>query len=241
LGLITGRPQFRLYGDAHVKARPLRKFGRRFAPDPRDHEFPLHAVLPRKSERVQRYWKDDYWRGNQGQTPRCVAYGSLHWLHTGPVLPKSSKKPAVTPAKLYGLAQQLDEFPGTDYDGSSVRGGIKALKQLGFVGSYHWARTLEDVVRCVLDVGPVIIGVNWYQGMCEPAADGIVVPEGELVGGHCVCLTGANRKTRRLRFLQSWEPNWGDAGHGYLSFEAFARLLAEQGEACLATEIGRAA
>ena len=221
--------------------RSSKRFGRRFAPDARDREFPLRALLPRKSQRVERYWKDDYWRGNQASTPRCVAYGGLHWLHTGPILPKAAKKPAVGPAKLYALAQQLDEWPGQDYDGTSVRGGIKALKQLGFVASYHWATKLEDVVRCVLDVGPVIIGVAWYEGMCEPKADGLCFPTGELVGGHCVCLTGASRQTGRLRFLQSWEPDWGNAGHGYLGFDDFARLLAEDGEACLATEIGRSA
>jgi hypothetical protein len=217
-----------------------RQFGRRFAPDKRDKKFPLRGMLPKASERTSRSWTDNLWRGNQGNTPRCVGFGCVHWLHAAPIVPKGKKVPAVTPAKVYSLAQKLDEWPGEDYDGTSVRGGIKALQQLGYVQSYYWAATVEDSVRCVIDQGPLIIGINWYEGMCDPKADGLCYPTGECVGGHCVCVTGASRLTKQLRFLQSWNPSWGDHGHGYLSFDDFGQLLKEDGEACLAIEIGRA-
>ena len=133
-----------------------RRFGRIHAPDPRDASYPMRALLPAvPSTRTQRYWSATGWWGDQKDTPECVAYAWLHWLEDGPVPQRSAPPPIILPDVLYHDAQDRDEFPGTNYDGTSVRGAVKALVARGFVKNYHWAQTLEDIVQALLEVGPV--------------------------------------------------------------------------------------
>src|SRR5712671_7038584 len=133
---------------------PDHGLGRIYKPDARDANFPMRALLPTMpSTRTYRYWSASGWWGDQGQTPQCVAYAWLHFLEDGPI-PQGGKNPppVVVPATLYKLAQQKDETPGENYDGTSTRGGVKAVQSLGFVSAYHWATSLDDVVQALLEV-----------------------------------------------------------------------------------------
>src|SRR5215217_2541716 len=107
--------------------------GRLASVDERDKAFPLRALLPaRASTRVWRYWNTQGWRGDQGETSQCVGYAWTHWLHAGPTTqPKPA--PIVRPQDVYMGAQRVDEWPGEDYEGTSVRAGAKALQARGFV------------------------------------------------------------------------------------------------------------
>jgi hypothetical protein len=220
-----------------------RRLGRLYAKDKNDKKFPLKALLPRrKSQRTSRSWYDAYWNGNQGNTPKCVGYGWTHWLEDAPVIPGSKTHPAVDPNKVYKLAQQLDEWPGTNYDGSSVRGGAKAIRKLGFISAYHWAANLDEIIQWILEKGPVVVGTIWTEDMFTPNASGLIVPTGEVVGGHCYDLNGVSTITRKFRAKNSWGTSWGKGGHAYIKFEDMNTLLfpssGEPGEACVATEKG---
>lgn len=213
-----------------------RQYGRLPAPDDRDHGYSVLRLGVKPSGRTSRYWPDNRWWGDQGSHPHCVAYAWLHFLSDGPVYQRPPY-PNVKPPKLYDLAQTLDEFPGDDYDGTSVRGGAKALRRLGYVGDFLWAFDLAAVVNTILEVGPVVIGVNWYEGMERPNRAGVIRATGKVLGGHAVVLNGVNTSTAALRVKNSWGRSWGNEGRASLPFEDFERLLREDGEACLATEI----
>ena len=200
--------------------------GRRLKRDPRDEEYPLSALLPRRSSRRTRYWNDSRYWGNQRSTPQCVAYAWLHWLEDGPLHPSGRRVPAIRPAQLYREAQQADEFPGEDYEGSSVRGGAKALAARGLIHSYHWAHGVDDVV----------LGINWYDGMFTTDARGFVQVRGPLAGGHAIECNGVSLDGRFLRLKNCCGRLWGDQGRARLRFADLERLLAEEGEACLAVE-----
>src|SRR5215207_9647176 len=72
---------------------------------------------------------------HQGNTPQCVGYSAKRWLLASPL--PNTKGPTAT--ELYHGAQDNDEWPGTDYPGSSVRGVFRFLQQEGNVGEYGWA------------------------------------------------------------------------------------------------------
>src|SRR5436189_70085 len=74
--------------------------------------------------------------------------------------------------------------------------------------AYRWAFSLDDVLHAVSQVGPVVIGCNWYEGMMEPDSTGIVHPTGDVVGGHCVLVRGVAVKREWVRFRNSWG-DWG--------------------------------
>ncbi len=208
-------------------------FGRLHAPDERDARYPMRALLAPEPLRTYRYWNRRGPVGDQGDEPSCVGWAWWHWLRCGPAWPKNVPTP--NPLDIYHEAQTLDEWPGEDYDGTSVRGGAKAIANL--VTEYRWAQTIEDVIEWVLHRGPVVMGTNWYSGMMNPSDYGDrCEPSGVVVGGHAYCITGCNIKRGIARLLNSWGPGWAGDGAAAIDLEDLERLLREDGEACTAVE-----
>lgn len=214
--------------------------GRRHAPDDRDKAYLLQA--PRKtSAPTSRTWTS-FGVLDQGATSMCVAYAGTKYLTSSPI----RNKPPMPPADLYRQAQLVDEWPGEDPDsGTSVRALFKVLKRIGYVKEYRWAYDVETLVQQVLGVGPVVCGTNWYYDMMDPDRWGYIQPTGSSMGGHAWLIIGASR-TRvnpdktfgAVRMINSWGPNWGPQnGRAWITFRDLAKLLNEDGEACVATEI----
>jgi hypothetical protein len=212
-------------------------FGRLQAPDARDQNYPMRTLLPiEASVRTFRYWNQSQWYGDQGPTPQCVGYAWAHWLEDGPTTQRGTA-PIVAPERIYHGAQDVDEWPGIDYEGTSVRAGAKVLQGLGFIQNYYWGFTLEEVVQCLLDRGPVVVGTNFYVRMLTPDPAGFVQIGGAIVGGHAYVLNGVNTKAAVVRLKNSWGRSWGSGGSALITFDDMARLLSEDGEACIAVEV----
>jgi hypothetical protein len=212
-------------------------FGRLRAVDPRDLNFPMRAMFAVPSARPYKYWNQSQWYGDQGATSQCVAYSCIHFLEDGPVTHKNVAPPVIAPDWLYGEAQKVDEWEGENYDGTSVRAGFKVLEREKYIKEYRWAAILGDIIECVLEKGPVVMGTNWYESMMKPDPLGVLSVEGDVAGGHAWLINGVNTKTRIFRMKNSWGRGWGDGGSGWISFNDVDRLLHEAGEACIATEL----
>jgi hypothetical protein len=208
---------------------------------------PTTALPPR----TYKYWSMSKYKLNQGSLPHCVAYAWLHLLLDSPVTYTDTiKKQGITEAiikagatSLYDAAQKVDEWPGEDYDGTSVAAGAKVLienisPRLGatLVKSVSWGLSLTGILDALLFQGPVVFGSNWYESMFTPDASGLVTISGAVAGGHAYLLNGINMTTRRVRFKNSWGADWGKGGLGYMGFDTLERLLNEQGEAALVIE-----
>jgi Cysteine protease len=216
---------------------PDRGLGRRFAPDPRDANFPMRTALPAApSTRTYRYWNANGFWFDQGDQPICVGAAWCHWLEDGPVTQRGSA-PVLRPLEIYAAAQKVDEWPGEDYGGTSVRAGAKVLQARGFITEYRWASTIQEIVAALLDVGPVVVGTNWYADMFEPDEAGLLHIGGGLAGGHAYVLDGISMPHKLIRMKNSWGRGWGKDGFAYLAFEDVDDLLHEDGEAALAVEI----
>lgn len=204
-----------------------RKFGRLVSPDPRDRMF---QVRRSRSSRVRRYWNDSAVWYDQGETSSCVGHAWAHWAANSPIVQR------INPFGVYTFSQYLDEYAGEDYEGTSVRAGAKVMKALGFIAEYRWATTLQLAIDALLEQGPVVVGTNWYEGMMEPDRDGFIHPTGEVVGGHGYLWNGVDVAKRRIRVKNSYGRKWGQRGRAWLSFDDAKRLIAEDGEVCLALE-----
>lgn len=134
---------------------------------------------------------------------------------------------------LYSKATELDPFTGTylpDDTGSNGLSVAKAAQKAGLISGYVHALSLDDVIAA-LQTSPVIVGTNWYSGMDDPDAAGLVVASGSVRGGHEYLCRGVDLQRMLLHFDNSWGSAWGNKGSFTYSFDTMTRLLSEDGDA----------
>lgn len=217
-------------------------FGRIYAPDSRDRRFPMRLVLEETPFPTILEKRDRVYRSgpvlDQGQTGTCVGHGWAGWLQGAPLMTKTGPAPFA----IYDAAILIDEWNDNDYDpgrqfGTSVRAGVQVLQSLAHVKSYVWAESVDDIRAWHLaGLGTVVLGLNWYEGMMETTDFGYIYATGGVVGGHCIKSTGWSDKRDALRIQNSWGVSWGQFGRAWIPRKDLEFLLADQGEACAATE-----
>lgn len=220
--------------------------GRRFAPDPRDRDYPLRQAVPRNLTGRRYWWDSGAWL-DQGFTGTCVGHGWAHWVEDSPITPEGT----IDPYGIYRDACLIDEWTENDDQGldwgTSVRAGAKVLVSRGVCSGYLWAFDLQTLIDAVLSKGPVVVGTNWYDSMFEPrsAKDAagntrqmlLIDADAQVVGGHCYVLNGVDTEARVFRVKNSWGRNWGANGRASIRFGAMERLLLEDGEGCMAQQV----
>ena len=168
---------------------------------------------------------------DQGSEGACPGFGTAHELASDPVrVPRVTARMA---RKIYNLAKTLDQWPGEDYEGSSVLAAAKAAKQLGYYQEYRWSFDIDDLLQALCTIGPAIIGIPWYEGMENVDRKGFLHPDGLWVGGHCFCLRGWNNDREAFVGRNSWGRSWGCNGDFNISYPDLKKLLKEDGEACI--------
>jgi hypothetical protein len=207
--------------------------------DVRDLNYPLSAWLPEKTFIDQKNWWNNGWWGNQGKTSCCVIYSWSHWIEDGPVIQDdipNRSKPMLDISKFYHKCQLNDNIPGENYNGTTVRAGAKILQKLGIIQEYRWAASIDDMIKCLLTIGPMVVGTRWYSNMFHPSHEGIITTTGSFAGGHAYLINGVNINKNLFRIKNSWGKSWGIEGQAFISFDDFDKLLKSGGEACMALE-----
>lgn len=171
------------------------------------------------------------WMGDQRETSECVGYSCTALLRSTP-----GQHTHWPPLNLYEGARRHDEYPGEDYNGSSVKGGMKWLEKNGEIASYHLTKNWDEVIDWLARKGPVVFGTDWYEGMFTMDGNGFISPQGAKAGGHAYLIYGyvlSKEPTRSyLKVWNSWGPGWGYfKGTAKLSRADAENLLAAQGEA----------
>ncbi len=238
--------QHKISSETLTKEQKQRLLGHHSKPDLRDHKFAL--MRPRISGITSRmHFARKPW--NQGYTSRCVEYSSLKYLEAGPV--RNIKNVPFIPGgggtlDFYEQCKLVDEWPGTDYDGTSVRAAMKVLQEHGYIGDYLWAWDIATVTAYLLTTGPMVFGTMWTESMFDPDSKGFldVMKNPTQAGGHAYLGIGVNTtlkcpdKTKgAIRIMNSWGEAWGDGGRAWIPLSQFDMLLKEDGEAACATEI----
>src|SRR5213592_1612886 len=146
-----------------------RVFDWRGSNDPGKQRFPFMASeAPIPAPTKVKEWAAAYVRIDQGREGACVGFGFTNEALASPTRvrpPGNASGPVKVEAanqwalKWYHLAQDRDEWPGSDYDGTSVNAGAKVAKEAGSVDSYRWANSLDDLRSALATEGPVPIGI----------------------------------------------------------------------------------
>lgn len=228
------------------------RLGRLVGSDPRSANYPLRALV-----RAEYYERTRLWYLpstvpplNQGERGSCVGMGVTNELRYTPVpIPIPGDPNVFAEQEIYWGAQRRDGLPGGAYpgaendgglyEGTYVTAGLEEARARGYITEYRWAESEPDLAIGLGWVGPAVIGVNWHEGMMDVDDCGYLWPDGQVVGGHCVCVVGFSVKRGDYTIAQSWG-GWGMHGSGRarVTRPVMARLLAENGEAAIVT--GRA-
>lgn len=197
--------------------------------DEKSRAFPIRTLLPAKTPRSYT------WRGyrvlDQGREGACVGFGWAHELLARPVVIQGVTEQ--TALDIYHRAQQLDEYPGENYSGTSVLAGAKTVSEKHYLDEFRWGFSLNDLILTLGYHGPVVLGLNWYTGMMNTDADGRIHVTGQIEGGHCVLADSVRVAARTISGPNSWGYDWGLSGRWTISFDDMERLLGEQGEQCI--------
>jgi Papain family cysteine protease len=209
--------------------------------DERSRNYPMRAIIGQPAK-TAKLWREGPVL-DQGSEGACVGFGWTAELLAQPFVPASV--PTVPVAQnfaleVYNSAKRIDEWAGENYDGTSVLAGAKVIQQKGFIGGYRWCFGIEDVRDSVIAHGPVVIGIPWFSGMYETGKWGIVNVTGDMVGGHCITITGyhprkwtPSGRVEAFRWRNSWGTSYGRNGSGWIRYDDLALLLKDQGEACV--------
>jgi hypothetical protein len=212
--------------------------------DPRSRNFPVRAALPVQAERRKKLWLASRTRLDQGYEGACSGFAWGAELLASPRPAQLGSDPNQFARYIYREAQKIDEWEGENYEGTSVLAGAKVVKRLGHIESYRWAFGIDDVIDALVTLGPVVIGIPWYEEMYETRPSGLVKMGGRIVGGHAITLTGYHPGIRLfkeswttrfevVKWRNSWGKEYGRNGDGYIRVSDLASLLADYGEACV--------
>ena len=109
--------------------------------DSRSKDYPIRSIINQKDIEVKSvYWKEGTIL-DQGREGACVGFAWTGELLTGPVAPKQQPSEELGNSlalSCYKRAQKIDQWPGEDYEGTSVLAGAKIMQQEGFIDSYIW-------------------------------------------------------------------------------------------------------
>lgn len=207
----------------------IRKLDRVVKFDERSRAFPIRALIAADTPRSYT-WRCDV-NLDQGSEGACTGFSVSQEAAARPKVVKGITNQIAI--EVYHRARQIDEWPGEDYDGSSVLAAMKAGMERKWYKQYRWAFGEADLALAIGRAGPAVLGINWYEGMFDTDAAGMISPTGEIAGGHAILCNGYNVKKKLYRLHNSWGSSWGINGEAFISAADMSRLLKEDGEACI--------
>lgn len=213
--------------------------------DSRSLDYTVGAQLAlADSEIVPKHWKAGPTL-DQAQEGACVGFGWTQELMSSP----HPFYPDVEVGNYYAREYYHeclvnDEYPGEADTGTSVLAGAQTAVRRDLMDEYWWCTSIEEMRDAVITLGPVVIGIPWYSYMYQPPLSGLINVGGDLVGGHCILVDEyhpdkrLNHEDYNSRFEvfgvhNSWGPDWGNNGRGYLRFEDMRDLVKNYGEMCV--------
>lgn len=219
-----------------------RRLGRHVNHDPRSLAYPFKATgVPLTS---QRWSTADTPILDQGDVGSCTGNATVGALLCQPfnATLNDSQRASLDEqlaVQIYSAATKTDPIPGSYPPNDTGSDGVdvaKAAKALGYIHGYTHAFTLQDALTA-LSIGPIIIGIHWYEGFDDPDGTGMVKIAGRVRGGHEVCLDQIDVDDKTVWLRNSWGMSFGVHGRAQMAWDTFDELLHERGDATVFTPL----
>jgi len=185
---------------------------------------------------------------DQGAEGTTVGF-SVAYVMQAEIKAKLGKAVTISARGIYVLAKRYDEWPGEDYEGTSVTGALKALKEVGGYLESRWPynhKTAPDKITDFkisgfssiangtqgiineLKRGKVVIAqITIADEFDKVLKDGRVVIKAhrQVLGGHSVVIVGFDPTRSEFRFANMWGTSWGDKGFGIIRDSDLTKIL----------------
>jgi hypothetical protein len=189
---------------------------------------------------------------DQGQEGACTGFALAAAIHrllkVNPDTTDGRRR--VSPQMLYTMARRHDEWPGEDYEGSSLRGALRGFYNCGVCSETLWgikqqdvtlasardARTttlgayyrlrpnLSDYHAAINETGVIYVSASVHEGWENPAG-GKIKPGGEETGGHAFVIVGYTDAGFWIQ--NSWGKDWGKGGLALWEYCDWARCITD--------------
>ncbi|NWK55526.1 C1 family peptidase [Verrucomicrobiaceae bacterium N1E253] len=187
---------------------------------------------------------------NQGKEGACTGFALTAVIDFLNQKRKSDLR--VSARMVYEMAKKNDEWPGEDYDGSSLRGAIKGWKNMGVCSEDHWPylvnggidylsidaaknarhntigayyRLKPDIAHfhsAINESGIIAVSARVHRGWQSPK-NGVIERNPIISGGHAFAIVGYN--DRGFIIQNSWGKQWGDQGTALWLYEDWIDTL----------------
>lgn len=220
--------------------------GARYQEDPRDWRYRRGELVrtdlrrPEKTDNRGLFAQTPVW--NQGKEGSCTGMALAAAL-------SEIYAVELSPRFMFEAAKLYDEWPGENYDGSSVRAAAKAAVALGccvhdmwpyipfhlggrdpeaegdailhMLWSYERLNTFKEVLYAIWDIGYVAVTVDVHTGWIRPTRKHRIRYNRRYVnrGLHAVLFVGYDEEAGYLLVRNSWRDDWGDGGYAWLKFD----------------------
>jgi C1A family cysteine protease len=183
---------------------------------------------------------------NQGAEGSCVGFSVAKTVEVA-FKKQSAGRPDLSERWAYEYAKRYDEWPGNNYEGSSVRGGLKGANKVGICTENFWPYKpnkrgkprpnaaenaekhkvikytritgINNIKAAIHRNGVVASAAMVHEGWFRLRHNGVIPlkPKFDMLGGHAFVLVGYGGVG--FWVANSWGTRWGKRGFGVLTYK----------------------
>lgn len=189
--------------------------------------------------------------GDTGPEGTTVGFGLAYAIQAA-LANDGRKEVRVSPRGLYQLAKKYDEFPGEDYEGTSLSGALKAAKAAGVylesdwpyaarskpkegakpfmkLSGYAQVNSIPLLLSALREQKVVVAAIQVTEDFDQPPATGKVTVKLPLkpIGTKVIAIVGYDSKSADFKFANDWGSKWGAGGFGLLKDSDLSKILVD--------------
>lgn len=187
--------------------------------------------------------------GDTGPEGTTVGFAVAYALQAA-IEARTGDSVVLSPRSIYSIAKKYDEWPGEDYEGTSVLGALDGLKEVGAylesgwpysmkknpkkgtkpaykISGYTKLEGIEQVLNALREGKAVIATIAVSDDFDKTDAKGRVVIKLPLrqIGAKAICVVGYDGESAEFKFANDWGTGWGDNGFGLIRDTDLAKIL----------------